>query len=179
MGGVGGLTPKNWPPPWTILDPAIEWGKGPFIYFRKEVIKKASYLSIFWQKHSILVFFSVFTPFVHQKGSLFYCEMVMLQSSWPPLRRCYLVSDPPVLKKFDPSSEFTKLTPTLAKISCPHAGLIKNGCSLEFAYAPTGSDMLSGLVGKKGFEWNSPAVGQARFLASQEVISLPGQLSCK
>ena len=41
-------------------------------------------------------------------------------------------------------------------------------------HAPTGSDTLRGLVGKKGLEWYFPAVGQVRFLASQEVIGLSG-----
>ena len=47
------------------------------------------------------------------------------------------------------------------------------------SYAPTGSDTLSDLVGKKDFEWYFQAVGQVRFLASQEVIGLSGRLSCK
>ena len=46
-------------------------------------------------------------------------------------------------------------------------------------HAPTGSDTLRGLVRKRGFEGNFPAVGQVRLLASQEVISLSGRLSCK
>ena len=47
------------------------------------------------------------------------------------------------------------------------------------SHAPTGSDTLRGLVGRKGLEWCFPAVGQVRFLASQEVIGLSGRLSCK
>ena len=42
-----------------------------------------------------------------------------------------------------------------------------------------GNDTLKGLVGKKGFEWHFPAVGQVRYLASQDVIGLSGLLSCK
>ena len=46
-------------------------------------------------------------------------------------------------------------------------------------HAPMGSDTLRGLVGRKDLEWYFPAVGQVRFLASQEVIGLSGRLSCK
>ena len=46
-------------------------------------------------------------------------------------------------------------------------------------HAPTGSDTLRGLVEKKSLEWYFPAKGQARFLASQEVIGLSGRLSYK
>ena len=42
---------------------------------------KTPYLSIFGQKHSFSIVFSVFTPFVHQKGALFCFEMVTLYSS--------------------------------------------------------------------------------------------------
>ena len=39
------------------------------------------------------------------------------------------------------------------------------------SHAQTGSDTLRGLVRWKGLEWYFPAVGQVRFLASQEVWS--------
>ena len=47
------------------------------------------------------------------------------------------------------------------------------------SHAPAGSDTLGGLVGKKGLEWYFPAVGQVRFLASQQRIGLSGWLSSK
>ena len=47
------------------------------------------------------------------------------------------------------------------------------------SHAPAGSDKLRGLIGRKGLEWYLPAVGQVRFLASQEVIGISGRLSCK
>ena len=45
-------------------------------------------------------------------------------------------------------------------------------------HAPMGSDTLGCLEGRKGLQWYFPAVGRVRFLASQEVIGLSGQLSC-
>ena len=38
------------------------------------------------------------------------------------------------------------------------------------SHAPTGSDTLRGFVGRKGLEWYFTAVGQVRFLASQDVM---------
>ena len=91
--------------PWTILDPAIGWKKNPFL---GSINLKTTIFEHFCQKHSILVIFSAFTPFVRQKGPLFYCERVhskvhglppplhskalfckwplMLEKIWPPLR---------------------------------------------------------------------------------------------
>ena len=47
------------------------------------------------------------------------------------------------------------------------------------SHAPTGSEILRGLLGQKGFQWYFPTVGQVRFLASQEVTGVFGRLSCK
>ena len=62
----------------------------------------------------------MFTPFLRQKGPLFLLWNGYTLKFITPIQRHYLVSDPsPWWKKFGSPSEFTKLTPTLAKISCP------------------------------------------------------------
>ena len=58
--------------------------------------------------------------------------------------------------------------------------IFDKACSCgPYSLAPMGSDTLRGLVGKLGLEWYFQAVGQVRFLASQGVTGLSGQLSCK
>ena len=110
--GVDPDGPRKSSFPWTILGPIIGWRKRTFRVFSGNAEKNSFWLKInlkntifehFCQKNSILVVYSVFATFVHQKkGHSFTAKWLrskdhdppskVLFSKWPPMLEKFLAS---------------------------------------------------------------------------------------